>query len=200
MNNSVFGKTMESARKYRDIELVTTEKRRNVLVSEPNYHSTKFFIENLLAIEMRLTQIFMNKLIYWGISILELSKIVMSEFRYDYAKPKYGQKSKLCCMNTDSFIVFIKMDDIYKYMAIDVETRFDTWNYELDSLLPKVKNKRVFGLMKDKLHGKIMKELFGLRAQICSYLMHDNIQDKKEKDTKSVSSKENLTLSIIKTD
>ena len=200
MNNSVFGKTMESVRKYRDIELVTTEKRRNVLVSEPNYHSTKFFIENLLAIEMRLTQIFMNKLVYWGISILELSKIVMSESRYDYAKPKYGQKSKLCCMNTDSFIVFIKMDDIYKYMAIDVETRFDTWNYELDSLLPKVKNKRVFGLMKDKLHGKIMKELFGLRAQTCSYLMHDNIQDKKAKDTKSVSSKENLTLSIIKTD
>ena len=64
MNNSVFGKTMESVRKYRDIELVTTEKRRNVLVSEPNYHSTKFFIENLLAIEMRLTQIFMNKLVY----------------------------------------------------------------------------------------------------------------------------------------
>ena len=80
MNNSVFRKNMENVRKNRDIKLITTENRRNYLVSESNYHSTKFFTENLLTIEMIKTQIFMNKPVYLGLSILELSKIVMHEF------------------------------------------------------------------------------------------------------------------------
>ena len=137
MNNAVFGKTMENVRKHRDIKLVTTERRRNYLVSEPNYHTTKFFTENLLAIEMKKTEILMNKPVYLGLSILELSKILMYEFWYDYVKPKYGEKAKLCYMDTDSFIVYIKTDYIYKDIAEDVETRFDTSNYELDRPLPK---------------------------------------------------------------
>ena len=80
ISNSIFRKTMENVRKHRDIKLVTTEKRRNYLVSEPNYQSAKFFSENLLAIEMRKTQLFMNKPVYLGLSILELSKIVMPKF------------------------------------------------------------------------------------------------------------------------
>ena len=126
MNNAVFGKTMENVRKHRDIKLVTTERRRNYLVSEPNYHTTKFFTENLLAIEMKKTEILMNKPVYLGLSILELSKILMYEFWYDYVKPKYGKKAKLCYMDTDSFIVYIKTDAIYKDIEEDVETRFDT--------------------------------------------------------------------------
>ena len=105
MNNAVFGKTMENVRKYRDIKLVVTERRRNYLVPEPNYHTTKFFAENLLAIEMKKTEILMNKSVYLGLSILELSKILMNEFWYNYIKPKYGEKVKLCYMDTDSFIV-----------------------------------------------------------------------------------------------
>ena len=80
MNNAVFGNTMENVRKYRDIKLVTTERRRNYLVSEPNYHTTKFFTENLLATEMKKTQILMNKPVYLGLSILDISKTVMYEF------------------------------------------------------------------------------------------------------------------------
>ena len=94
MNNSVFGKTMENVRKHRDIELVTTERRRNYLVSELNYHTTKFFTEHLLAIEMKKTEIRMNKLVYLGFSILELSKILMYEFWCDYLKPRHGEKAK----------------------------------------------------------------------------------------------------------
>ena len=90
MNNAVFGKTIENVRKHRDIKLITTESRRNHLVSEPNYHTTKFFIENLLAIEMKKIEVPMNKPVYLGLSILELSKILMYEFWYDYVKPKYG--------------------------------------------------------------------------------------------------------------
>ena len=80
MNNPVFGRTMENVRKYRSIKLVTTEERRNYLVSEPNYHTTKFFVENLLAIEMKKTDVLTNKPVYLGHSILELSKIVTYEF------------------------------------------------------------------------------------------------------------------------
>ena len=71
--NAVFGKIMSNVRKHRNVKLVTTERRRNYLVSEPNYHTTNFFIENLLAIEMRKTQIVMNQLVYLGLSILDLS-------------------------------------------------------------------------------------------------------------------------------
>ena len=107
MNNPVFGKTVENMRKHRDIKRVTTEQRKNYLVSEPNYRTTKFFTEDLLAIEMRKTQILINKPIYLGLSILVLSKSVMYEFWYDYIKPKCGENAKLFYMDTESFIVHL---------------------------------------------------------------------------------------------
>ena len=129
MNNAVFGRTMENVWKHRDIKLATTERRRNYLVSEPNYHTTKFFTGKLLAIEMKKTEILMNKPVCLGFSILELSKILMHEFWYDYVKPKFDEKAKLCYMDTVIFTVYIKTDDIYKDITEDVETRFDTSNY-----------------------------------------------------------------------
>ena len=117
MNNAVFGKTTENVRKYRDIKLVTTDKRRNRLVSEPNYHTTKWFSENLLAIEMKKTKVKMNKPIYVELSILEISKTLMYKFWYYYMKPKYGDNVKLCYMDTDSFIMHIKTEDFYEDIA-----------------------------------------------------------------------------------
>ena len=87
MNNSVFGRTFMKVRKQRDIKLVTTDERRDQLVSVPNYHTTKWFSENLLAIEMKKTKVKMNKPVYLGLSILEISKTLMYEFWYDYMKP-----------------------------------------------------------------------------------------------------------------
>ena len=92
MNNAVFGKTMENVRKYRDVKLATVDRRRSYLVSEPNYHITKIFTENLLAIKTKKTQIVMNQPVYLGLSIQELSKILMYEIWYDYVKPKYDEK------------------------------------------------------------------------------------------------------------
>ena len=138
-----FEKTMENVRKHKNIKLVTTERRKNYLVSEPNYHTTRIFTENLLALEMKNTQITMNKPFNLGLSILDLSKTVMYEFWYDYVKPKYGENAKLCYMDTDSFIVHVKTDDIHKDIAKDFETRFDTSNFEIDRPLPKRKNKKV---------------------------------------------------------
>ena len=80
MNNSVFGKTMENVRKHRDIKLVTTDKRRNQLASEPNYHTTKYFSENLMAIEMKKIKVKMNKSIYLGMPVLDISKTLSMNF------------------------------------------------------------------------------------------------------------------------
>ena len=142
MNNAVFEKTMENVRKNRDIKLVTTERRRNYLISEPNYHTTIFFTENLLAIELKKTQILMNQPVYLGLSILDLSKTIMYDFLCDYVTPKYGDNGKLCYTDTDSFIVHVKTDDIYKDIAEDVEKRFDTSNFVIDRPLLKGKNKK----------------------------------------------------------
>ena len=114
---------MENVRKDRYIKLVTTDKRRNQLVSEPNYHTKKWFSGTLIVIEMKKTKIKMNKPINLGFSILDLSKIVMFEFWYDYIKPKYGKKEKLCYIDTDSFITNIKTKDFHKDTADDVKKK-----------------------------------------------------------------------------
>ena len=104
MNNEVFRIAMENFRKHRDIKLVTTEKRKKYLVSVPDYQTTKFFTENLLAIEMKKTQIHMNKRVYLGLSILELSEIVMCELLYDYVKPKYRKNCVIWIQTVSLFI------------------------------------------------------------------------------------------------
>ena len=119
MNNAVFGKTRENVRKHRDIKLVTADKKRNKLVSEPNYHTMSYISEDLSIIGMKRTKVKMNKPIYLGFSILEMSKLLMYEFWYDYMKPKYGDNVKLCYMDTDSFIMNIKTEDFYKDIAND---------------------------------------------------------------------------------
>ena len=130
MNNAVFGKTMENVRKHRDIKLVTTNEQRNKLVSEPNYHTTKHISENLLIIEMKKTEVKMNKPIYLGMSILDISKTLMYKFWYDYIKPKYKNKAKLYYTDTDSFVIHIKTEDFWKDIVNDVKRWFDTSNYE----------------------------------------------------------------------
>ena len=184
MNNSVFGKTMENIRKHRDIKLVKTDKKRSKLVSEPNYHTINLISEDLSIIEMKKTKVKMNKPIYLGLLILEISKILMYKFWYDYMKPKYGNKVKLCYTDTDSFIINIKASDFYEDIASDVENRFDTSNYEVKRPLPMGKNKKVIGLMKDELGGKIITEFVTLRPKTYSFLTDDGKEDKKAKGTK----------------
>ena len=104
MNNAVFEKAVENVRKHRNIKLVSTERRSDYLVWERNYYTTMFFTENLLAIEMRQTQVLMNKPVYLCLSILDLSKIVMYEVWYDYGKPKSVENTKLCFMDASLFI------------------------------------------------------------------------------------------------
>ena len=130
MNNSVFGKSVENVRKHRDIKLVTTEEKRITLVSEPNYHTTKQFSENLLAIKVKKTKVKMNKPVYLSIFILDISKALMYDFWYDYVKPKYNKKAKLCYMDTDCFVINIFTETFFEDINNDVERWFDTSNYD----------------------------------------------------------------------
>ena len=168
INNAVFGKTMENVRKHRDTKLATTNKKISILVSEPNSHTTKWFSEGLILKEMKKIKVKMNNPVYLGFSILEISKTLMYEFWYDYVKPKYHQNGKLCYVDTESFIIHTKTEDVYEDIADDVEKRFDTSNYEVNRPLPRGKNKKVIELMKDKLGGKIMTKFVGLRQKIYS--------------------------------
>ena len=133
---------------------------------------------------MKKTKAKMNKLIYLGLSILEISKILMYEFWYDYMKPKYNNNVRLCYMDTDNFIMNIKTNDFYKDISDDVDNRFDTSNYEVKRPLLMGKNKKVIGLMKDELGGEIITEFVTLRPKTYSYLTDDRKEDKKTKGTK----------------
>ena len=108
----------------------------------------------------------------------------MYEFWYDYMKPKYDNDVKLCYMDTDSFVMNIKTEDFYKDITNDVDKRSDTSNYEVNRPLPTGKNKKVIGLMKDELGGKIITEFITLRPKGYTYLTDDGKEDKKAKGTK----------------
>ena len=133
---------------------------------------------------MNKTRVKMNKPIYLGLSILDISRTLMYEFWYDYMKLKYNDNVKLCYMDTDSFVMNIKINDFYKDITNDVEKRFDTSNYEVNRPLPTGKNKKVIRLTKDELGGKIITEFVTLRPKTYSYLTDDGKEDKKAKGTK----------------
>ena len=126
----------------------------------------------------------MNKPIYVGMAILYISKTLMYEFWYGYLKPKYGDRIKLCFMGTNSFIPFIKTKDFYEDIADDVEKRFDTSDYKVDRPSPTGKNKKVIGLMKNELNGRIMTEFVVLRPKTYVYQIDDYNDDDDDDDNK----------------
>ena len=171
MKNSIFGKTMENIRNHKDMKLVTSQEKYAKYVMKPNFKDGHPFSNHLFAIEMGKTEIKMNKLVYLGQAILDLSKTLMYEFHYDYIRPRYGSKVELCYIDTDSFVYKSKTHDFYRGIVADVEKRFDTSGYSKDENrpLPIGKNKKVIGLMKDKLGGKMMTEFVALRVKMYAY-------------------------------
>ena len=158
INNSAFRKTMENVRKHRDIKLLTTEERRIKLVSEPNYHTEKHFSDKLLVIEMKKTKVKMNKPVYLGMPILDISKTLIYQIWYDYIKPKYKDKAILCYINSDSFVINIVTEDLSEDISNDVERWFDTSNYDENDKIPLEigVNKKVIRMFEDELRRKIM--------------------------------------------
>ena len=176
MNNAVFGKTMENIRKHKNFKLVTNEKQYSKYVMKPNFKSATRFTENLVGIEMGKTEIVMNKPIYVGQAILDLSKITMYEFHYDYAQPKWD--IKLLYQDTDSLVYNIKTEDFYKDISEDISERFDTSNcIDIDRPLPMGMNKKVISLMKDEMGGSIIKEFITLNPK---YIKENEIKEDKK--------------------
>ena len=167
MNNAVLGKTMENIRKHINIRLVTNKESYLRTVMRPNFVSGVLFGENLMGCKMGRIKVVMNKPVYLGQAILDLSKIVMYEYHYDCMVPKYGETLTPCYMETDLLVYHIKAKDFYDDIADDVEERFYTSGYSgrpcNNRPLPVGINKKVIGLMKDKLRGAIMTEFVALR-------------------------------------
>ena len=179
MNNSVFGKTMENIENRVDVRLVTKEKEVMKLSKKPNFESRTIFNENLIAVHMKRTKLVYNKPIYLGMCILDLSKTLMFEFYYEYIKNKYSDRAKLLMTDTDSLIYEIKTDDFYNDIAEDVESKFDTSEFNKDH--PAINdfgfkvgvNKKVIGMFKDEAGGKQIEEFVGLRSKLYSYKLHE---------------------------
>ena len=139
-----------------------------------------------MAIEMKNTRVKMTKPLYLGMSILDISKILMYEFWCDYINPKYGDRAKLYYRNTDSFIIYIKTEYFFEDISNDVERWFHTPNYDKNDKrpLPIGKNKEVPGLFKDELGGKVIIEAVARRPKTYAYLIDDGSEHKKSKGTK----------------
>ena len=201
MNNSVFGKTMENIRNRVNVKLVDSGEQFKKLAAKPNYNSRKIFNENLVSVHMKKTNLTMNKPVYLGMSILDLSKTVMYDFHYKYIKPKYGNKAKLLFTDTDSFLYEIETEDFYKDIAEDVKDRFDTSDYPENhpSGIPTGINKKVLGMFKDEAAGKTIKEFVGLRAKLYSYKMDEGKENKRCKGIKKAVVKKSITHEDYKT-
>ena len=198
MNNSVFRKTMENIRKHRDIKLVNNKEDYLKQVMKPNFKGGVLMGADLMSCEMGKVKVKMNKPVYLGQAILDLSKTIMYEFHYDYMKQKYNESDlKLLYMDTDSLVYDIKTEDFYKDIAENVETRFDTSGYVPGRPLPIEKNKKVIGLMKDELGGKIMKEFISLRPKMYSYKVEES-EPKKCKGIKKHVVKKTITFEDYK--
>ena len=201
MNNSVFGKTMENIRNRVNVKLVNTEEKLKKLIAKPNFRSRKIFNENLVSVHMKQTSLTMNKPVYLGMCILDLSKIIMFDFHYNYIKPKYGNNAKLLFTDTDSLMYEIQTEYFYKDIIKDVNNRFDTSDYPENhpSGIPTGINKKVLGKFKDEAAGKIIKEFVGLRAKLYSYKMDEGGESKKCKGVKKQVVESSITHEDYKT-
>ena len=194
MNNSVFGKTMENVRNRVSIELVKDAERAAKLVNKPNFEELKIFDEFLIAVKMRKTKVWMNKPVYVGMSILDLSKTLMFSFQYEYVKKKW-EKVEVLYSDTDSLVLKIETDDFFKDISGDVKEWFDTNDFPEDHPavlegLPIVKeNKKKIGLMKDECGGKILTEWVALRPKLYSLLTEGGEKQKAKGLKKSIKNK-----------
>uniref|UniRef100_A0A1B6JA38 DNA-directed DNA polymerase n=3 Tax=Homalodisca liturata TaxID=320908 RepID=A0A1B6JA38_9HEMI len=198
MNNSVFGKTMENMRNRVDIRLGTKSKLVERWVSKPNFKSRTIFTENLVAVHFSKKKLLLNKPIYVGMSILDISKTLMYDFHYNVMKEKYGSNIKMVYTDTDSLIYDITTKNFYEDMK-HIIGLFDTSDYPNPNQygLPHV-NKKVLGKMKDELNGRIMREFVGLRSKMYASNIEDNHYIKRSKGVKKAVVENEITFSNYK--
>ncbi|XP_075231719.1 uncharacterized protein LOC142330379 [Lycorma delicatula] len=199
MNNSVIGKCMENVRKRNNIELVSSESRLLKLIAKPTFQDRIIYSENLCAIQMQKTNIKLDKPIYVGLAVLELSKTLMYNFHYDIMRHRYGSNIDLLYMDTDSFFYDIRTHDFYNDIKEDpiLNLWFDTSDYPSTHQCYSIVNKKVLGKYKDECNGIPIVEFIGLRAKMYSFRSAD-IEKKKAKGIKKNVVKNNLTFNDYK--
>jgi hypothetical protein len=190
LNNAVFGKSMENVFNYSDIRLVTEPLKYQKLVASPLYKESEVFNHDLTAVSMIRETVCLNKPIYTGFSVLELSKFLMYDFHYGYMLPKYDDSLRLLFTDTDSLCYHVQTDDIYADLLKDRDEWFDTSDYPTDHFLHSTKNKKVIGLMKDETCGRPIAEFVGLRSKMYSIKCGDNEMKRAKGISRAVVKKE----------
>ncbi|CAG2208280.1 unnamed protein product [Mytilus edulis] len=185
MNNAVFGKTMENLRKRTDIKLLNDQSKARKLISKPTFHAFKIFNDDLVAVHMLKQRLYLNRPIYVGFTILDLSKTLMYDFHYNYIKDKYGSRATLLFTDTDSLCYNINTNDIYQDMMEDNHL-FDTSEYDPNHPLHSTLNKKVLGKMKDETHGIPIQEFVGLKSKMYSLIYEENKQLCEKKTAKGI--------------
>ena len=190
MNNAVFGKTQENLRNRINVEVITDRKTALKRVAKPYHKRSQTIHENLVIIQNTITTLKLNKPIYVGFSVLDLSKLLMYKFHYNHIKVKYQSNVKLLFSDTDSLLYEIDTDDIYKDMKED-EDMYDFSDYPVGHFLQSNNNKKIIGKFKDELNGKALEEFCGLRAK-CYSLVYDCL----EKDRKMTAKGSKMSVKI----
>ena len=189
MNNSVFGKTMENLRKRVDVRLVTDEKKLDKLTTRPTYISSKIFNENLMAVHKVKETLTLNRLAYVG--ILDLSKMLMYDFHYNYIKKKYDNRATLLFTDTDSLAYEIEAEDVYKDFWND-KNMFDNSSYPESSPYYCNVNKKIIGKFKDETCGIPITEFIGLKSKMYSDVKDNEKGGRTAKDIKKNVIKNNI--------
>ena len=194
MNNSVFGKTMENLRKRVDVKLVRADEddRLRRLIASPSYARANIFDNDLAAIQMHKSRLLLNRPVYVGMSVLDLYKHLMYDFYYNELKKQYGEHCQLLYTDTDSLLLEIQTEDVYKDMGANADL-YDTSDYPKDHPQYSEENKKVVGKMKDECAGRLIAEYVGLRPKMYSILEADGGNIKKAKGVKKSVVKKNIT-------
>ena len=185
MNNAVFGKTMENLRKRIKIELVNNQKRARKLSMKPSFHGFRIFNEDLVGVHMNIEKLYLNRPIYVGFSILDMSKTLMYDFHYNHIKKMYGSSATLLFTDTDSLAYVIQTNDIYEDMMNFIDL-YDTSDYPNHSQLFSLKNKKIIGKMKDETYGNPIHAFVGLKSKMYAYTFEQNGKEIQAKRAKGV--------------
>jgi hypothetical protein len=192
MNNAVYGKTMENVRNRINMKLILNDEQMRKMINKSNFLDRTIYNENIAAVHLSKESITMNKPLYVGMAIFDLSKIIMYDFFYNVLKQKYGAKIKLLYMDTDSYCAEVQTRDIYKDIR-EMKNHFDTSDYPLDHMCHSDMNKKVLGKFKDATHGIPVKQFCGLRPKMYAIEVRSKVI-KKIKGVKTYAVKKNIHM------
>ena len=179
MNNCFFGKTCEDVRKYRDVKIVLDEKKARKLISRPSLEQCKIYEEILVAIQLKRNKVILNKSRYIGLSVLDISKLIMYDFHYDFIMKKFPG-AKLLFTDTDSFCYWIPTEVDIDESIVGRTDWFDLSNFPKDHPNYDAINKLIPGKFKDEMGGAVIMEFVGLRAKMYSIKLLNGWEKKTE--------------------